>query len=69
MNRFRFIHAEKANHAVSRLCRLVGVSRAGYYAWRDRSPSARNRADAALSVQIRRVHTESRGTYGTRLAV
>lgn len=65
MSRFRFIHAEKANHPVTRLCRLMRVSRAGYYAWRVRPPSARSRADAALSAQIRHVHAESRGTYGT----
>jgi len=65
VSRFRFIAAEKANHAVTRLCRLVGVSRAGYYAWRNRPPSARSQANAALSVQIRQIHGDSRGTYGT----
>ena len=33
---FRLIDAEKAQHAVSRLCEVLGVSRAGYYAWTTR---------------------------------
>jgi len=60
-----FIEVEKANHAVTTLCRVLGVSRSGFYAWRGRSPSARARADQALGLQIRALHTASRGTYGT----
>jgi putative transposase len=40
------------------------VSRAGYYAWSARPPSARAVADQALAVQIRQIHQQSRGTYG-----
>ncbi len=47
------------------LCRLLGVSRSGYHAWRRRLPSARARADQRLSQQIRAIHEQSRGTYGT----
>ena len=46
------------------LCRLLGVSRSGYYAWRRRPPSARARADQGLSQRIREIHEQSRGTYG-----
>lgn len=60
-----FIEAEKANHAVTTLCRVLGVSRSGYYAWRDRPPCARTEDDQALAVQIRAIHAASRGTYGT----
>ena len=49
MSRFRFIDAEKATHPVALLCRVLGVSRAGFYAWRRRPPSARSAADAALT--------------------
>jgi len=49
---------------VARSCRLLGVSRSGYYAWRGRAPSARARADGALTHEIRRIHAESRETYG-----
>jgi putative transposase len=61
---FAFIEAEKANHAVTRMCRMLGVSPSGYYAWVKRPPSARAMSDAALSVQIRAIHARSRGTYG-----
>jgi transposase-like protein len=63
---FRFIEAEKANHAVSTMCRVLEVSRSGYYAWCSRPPSERAVANAALVGEIRRVHTESDGTYGSR---
>jgi putative transposase len=62
---FAFIEAEKANHAVTRMCRLLGVSPSGYYAWVKRPPSARAVSDATLSTQIRAIHARSRGTYGT----
>jgi putative transposase len=61
---FAFIETEKANHAVTRMCRLLGVSPSGYYAWVKRPPSARAVSDAALSAQIRTIHERSRGTYG-----
>ena len=64
MSCYRFIEAEKAHHRCRPLARVLGVSRAGYYAWRARPPSARARADAALTEQIRRIHARSRGTYG-----
>lgn len=46
------------------MCRVLGVSVSGYYAWRKRSPSARAQANAALVEQIRAVHRASRQTYG-----
>lgn len=46
-------------------CRVLRVSTSGYYEWRDRVPSARAVADAALSAEIVAIHTRSRGTYGT----
>jgi putative transposase len=47
------------------MCRLYGVTRAGFYAWKKRLPSARAIADAELVEQIRKVHAASRGTYGS----
>ena len=61
---YRFIRAEKANHDVKTMCRLLGVSRSAYYAWRSRPPSARQIADADLTRAIVRIHEASRGTYG-----
>ena len=55
---------EKAHHAVARLCRVLHVSSSGYYAWRQRTPSARTHADRVLTAQIRAIHAQSRQTYG-----
>jgi putative transposase len=61
---YRLIDAEKPHHQISRLCRVLGVARAGYYAWASRSPSQRTLEDAYLGDQIRQIHARSRGTYG-----
>ena len=65
---FRFIDAEKGNFDVAVMCRVLGVSRSGYYAWARRPPSERTLANATLVEEIRRVHAESDGTYGSRRA-
>jgi putative transposase len=61
---FRFIHAEKATFPVSFMCRMLGVSRSGYYAWCSRPPSRRAVVDAKLTTDIKRIHKASRETYG-----
>jgi len=47
------------------MCRLYGVTRAGFYAWRSRERSERERHNEALAHEIRAVHEASRGTYGS----
>ena len=47
------------------MCRMLNVTRSGYYAWRDRSVSARAQRRAAIVERIRRAHQDSRGTYGS----
>jgi len=64
VSRCRFIAAEKAYYPVSLLCRVLGVSRASFYAWCDRGLSTRERADQQLLERIRQIHHDSRGTYG-----
>jgi len=49
---------------VAALCRTLGVSPSGYYAWRKRPLSPRARVDVELIAQIEAVHRDSRGTYG-----
>jgi putative transposase len=61
---FRLIEAERAQHPVSRLCQVLGVTRAGYYAWKSRAPSRRALADGELRSVIARVFADSRETYG-----
>jgi putative transposase len=64
--RFRFIDAEKANHSVQLLCRVLCVSKQGYYAWRKRPPSARAQSDAVDVVLVREAHRQSRKRSGYR---
>jgi transposase InsO family protein len=47
------------------MCRVYGVTRAGYYGWRDRKPGKRAQANASLKAKIERIHHDSRGTYGS----
>jgi putative transposase len=46
------------------MCRVLGVSSSGYYAWRKRRLSRRAETDTALTAEIRLAHAASRGTYG-----
>ena len=63
--KFVFIAAEKAWAGVAPLCRVLGVSRSGFYAWEERDPSERSVDDDKLAVQIAAIHKASRGTYGS----
>jgi putative transposase len=64
VSRYRFVEAERAEHAVTTMCRALKVSDSAYYAWRKASPSARALADAVISEKITGIHRDSRGTYG-----
>ena len=61
---YAFIEAHKTNHRISRMCRVLRVSKSGFYGWRGRAPSARAQADALLTEKIVRIQTDSRETYG-----
>jgi putative transposase len=56
--------ANQAAHAIATLCRVLGVSASGYYAWQHRAASARQLKDQDLRERIRAFHQRSRGTYG-----
>jgi putative transposase len=64
VSRYAFVAAEKAEYRVARVCRVVGVSRSGFYAQLRRGPSAHAEEDLELTRRIRSIHQESRGTYG-----
>ena len=64
MTVFRFVERERASYPVATMCRVLGVSPSGYWAWSKRPSSARARADAELTETIRTIHVDSRGTYG-----
>jgi len=54
----------QANYPIATMCRVLGVSTSGYYAWRQRPPSPRAQTDAELTGRIRTIHARSKGTYG-----
>ena len=56
--------AHRAEFSIAAMCRVLRVSRSGYYAWLKRPPSRWDAADRELLELIRRIHAESRGTYG-----
>lgn len=63
--RYTFIEGHRAQFKVVTMCRVLAVSKAGYYAWRGRPQSAREAANAQLVVAIREIHSESARTYGS----
>ena len=54
----------RADYPVATMCRLLGVSTSGFYAWLKRPESARARRDAELAERVEAVHARSHGTYG-----
>ena len=64
MTGFRFVEDHQAEHPITDLCRVAGVSRSSFYAWSTRTPSSRAQGDAVLLEQVREIHTQSRRTYG-----
>ena len=63
--KYAFIDRERVTYKVTTLCRVLEVTRQGFYAWRTRKPSRRAVRDRQLSARIRVVHAESRRTYGS----
>ena len=64
--RYACIHRRRAQYSVRMMCRLLKVSRSGYYDWRSRGESTRTRRDRQLLALVRQVHFENRGVYGAR---
>src|SRR5258705_3315813 len=63
--RFRFIEDRRADYPVTIMCDVLGVSPAGYYAWRSRPESRRSAANRVLVNDIKRVHRDTKGRYGS----
>ena len=55
----------RAEHRIAMMSRLLGVSPSGYYAWKQREPSARAQANERLLGRIREHHVNSDGNYGS----
>ena len=63
--RYACIDRRRDRYRVRMMCRLLGVSASGYYAWRTRPESSRLKSDRTLLAEIRRVHRDSKGVYGS----
>jgi len=63
--RFAFVEVEKARFPVAMMCRVLEVSRAGFYAWRTRPEAIRVGQDQRLAVEIASIHAESHRRYGS----
>ncbi len=62
--KYTWIEAHRDLFAISRMCRVLGVSRTGYCQWRVRTPSGRSAARSVLDVQVAALHTEHKQRYG-----
>ena len=62
--KFAFICSEEGNYPVVSMCRWANVSRSGYYAWKDRTPSATARRRTLLTTLVKRSFEDSDDTYG-----
>ncbi len=62
--KYAFLAAHLHEHRLGCLCRVLGVSRSGYYAWQTRQMSQRAQANQRLLAQIRQMHAASQQTYG-----
>ena len=63
--KFAFIAAKEVAFPVVSMCRVLGVSKSGYYAWKARPASRRTAEDQTLAAKISDAHERSRGTYGS----
>jgi putative transposase len=63
---YEFIDGEKANYPIVKMCGWAGVSRSGFYEWRDRPASATAERRLELGGQVQQVFDDSEGTYGYR---
>jgi putative transposase len=63
--KFAWIRDHQREFDTRRMCRALRVSRSGFYAWRDRAPSRRQKRREELAIKIRHVHLQNRQVYGS----
>ncbi|WP_423822904.1 IS3 family transposase [Salinisphaera sp. SPP-AMP-43] len=64
--KYAFIRSAQSAHHVAMLCRVLGVSRSGFYDWQRRKPSRRSQNDKTLVTRIGEIQQASRHAYGYR---
>ena len=62
--KFQFVHQQRKNHSIAGLCRAMSVSQSGYFAWRHRPVSKRQREDMVLLAHIKSIHYANYQSYG-----
>ncbi len=63
--KFNFVQQHRGTWPIRIMCKVLGISSSGYYAWSGRSESKRTAANRQLLDDIRRIHIASSGTYGS----
>jgi len=63
--KYRFMEEHRESYKIKSMCEVLKVSRSGYYAWKTRQPSTRQKDNEDLLGHIREVHTQSRRLYGS----
>ncbi len=63
-SKYEFIDAEKADYSIVKMCEWLGVSRSGFYEWRDRPDSATTERRVVITGLVRSLFDEFEGRYG-----
>ena len=63
--KFRFVQDHRETFRVGEMCKVLQVSRSGFYAWCRRGPSEREQANEKLAEEIREIHRANRRAYGS----
>ena len=63
--KYEFMEEHRDRFRLKSMCRVLRASRSGYYAWKSRMPSERQRANGEMLDHIRKVHAKSRMLYGS----
>ncbi len=63
--KYGFVKEEQQHHSVQRLCKVLNVSRSGYYDWLSRQPSQRTLDNQALLVKVKTLYSQHKGRYGS----
>jgi putative transposase len=63
--KYRFIEEYRETYKIKNMCEVLKLSRSGYYAWKARQPSTRQKDNEELLGHIREIHTQSTRLYGS----